>query len=445
MSTSSYSRIALDGHPFFTALDPDAHIKGSRDPLGFELLWTTLGRKVIGNLTTVTRSVRQFSTLLFGFYFANKATESLTDRDEQLLATFLRFEQLAAYARYTEPRARSDVRGIRAVSRNVQERRGRLCLSQKTDSQILSDQKTYGIYGLFRMAARSSGLLQTEDDTRLTPTAWEHVEQQLQNAKLTPALQKDIVRHIGKDGTIDIDSSPIIKPVAKMLRLKLSDIESQFYGSHLVRGIHLLQPLDTQQQLWECMEAVNSPPGWSQEFALPELRACTKEAQRRKYVELNEKLDRICRAEELLGAAAMLYDFLLTQDKQTVAAVSQRMAECFRGGLKWLDVTDLISAFGPAGEQLGQIADSLRQADFVAACRGLINQNAAVMRERGGSAWIVLKDDRLDVRFLQEGRSLPTLDAIRQPWVHTYFLNAMKRIGGWVYHGQTGSDEDGAE
>ncbi len=44
-------------NPFFTALDPDSRIKGSRDPLGFEVIWTALGREIIGNLTTVTRSV----------------------------------------------------------------------------------------------------------------------------------------------------------------------------------------------------------------------------------------------------------------------------------------------------------------------------------------------------------------------------------------------------
>ena len=86
--------------PFFTALDPDARLKGSRDPLGFERIWTAFGREIIGNLTTVTQSVRQFSTLLFGFHLANQATESLADRDEEFLPAFLRFEQLAAYARY---------------------------------------------------------------------------------------------------------------------------------------------------------------------------------------------------------------------------------------------------------------------------------------------------------------------------------------------------------
>jgi hypothetical protein len=44
---------AMYRNPFFTAIDPDARIKGSRDPLGFEALWTTLGREIIGNLTTV--------------------------------------------------------------------------------------------------------------------------------------------------------------------------------------------------------------------------------------------------------------------------------------------------------------------------------------------------------------------------------------------------------
>src|ERR1044071_9795756 len=39
-------RSDLDSYPFFTALDPDARLKGSRDPLGFELLWTALGRTV---------------------------------------------------------------------------------------------------------------------------------------------------------------------------------------------------------------------------------------------------------------------------------------------------------------------------------------------------------------------------------------------------------------
>ena len=40
--------------PFLTDLDPQAAIKGSRDPLGVQPIWSRMGRHVVGNLTTVT-------------------------------------------------------------------------------------------------------------------------------------------------------------------------------------------------------------------------------------------------------------------------------------------------------------------------------------------------------------------------------------------------------
>jgi hypothetical protein len=34
--------------PFLTDLDPQAAIKGSRDPLGLQTIWVRLGRHVVG-------------------------------------------------------------------------------------------------------------------------------------------------------------------------------------------------------------------------------------------------------------------------------------------------------------------------------------------------------------------------------------------------------------
>jgi hypothetical protein len=52
--------------PFLTALDSRAAVKGSSDPLGIQPIWTRLGRQVIGNLTTASNSVRDFTTLILG-------------------------------------------------------------------------------------------------------------------------------------------------------------------------------------------------------------------------------------------------------------------------------------------------------------------------------------------------------------------------------------------
>src|SRR5439155_24956326 len=82
--------------PFLTDLDSRAAVKGSRDPLGIQQIWTRLGRHVVGNLTTVSGSVRDFTTTLLGYYFAARLADDLGPGTE--LATVLKWEQLAAYA-----------------------------------------------------------------------------------------------------------------------------------------------------------------------------------------------------------------------------------------------------------------------------------------------------------------------------------------------------------
>ena len=149
--------------PFLTDLDPQAAIKGSRDPLGLQTIWARLGRHVVGNLTTVSTSVRDFTTLVLGYYFAERvANEGGGDGD---LAVFLRWEQLAAYAR-GEINNDWAFRGVERVKRNLQDG-GRVRLGTDSTTQILSNQKTYGLWGLYTVPARSSGLVEG-DPTRLT-------------------------------------------------------------------------------------------------------------------------------------------------------------------------------------------------------------------------------------------------------------------------------------
>ena len=83
--------------PFLTDLDTRAAIKGSRDPLGVQAIWTRMGRRVVGNLTTVSTSVRDFTVTILGYYLAGRVAEETGASDD--LNVFLRWEQLAAYAR----------------------------------------------------------------------------------------------------------------------------------------------------------------------------------------------------------------------------------------------------------------------------------------------------------------------------------------------------------
>jgi hypothetical protein len=143
--------------PFLTELDERAEVKGSRDPLGLVPVWSKFGRKVVGNLTTGTGTVRGFTTLLVGLEIADMLREQLRNDAPASIDTFLKFEQLAGYARLKCQKDK-EIRGYRRVLRRLNEGR-RIRISADSAAQILSNQKTYGLWGLFTAPARSSGLL----------------------------------------------------------------------------------------------------------------------------------------------------------------------------------------------------------------------------------------------------------------------------------------------
>jgi hypothetical protein len=133
--------------PFLTDLDTRAQVKGSVDPLGAMAIWARLGRRVVGNLSTVTTSVRDFKTLVLGFgLISDLRRKGGPDNDLDPLAAFLRSEQLAAYTRASS--GDWGFRGLRRVRSRMAE--GQVVpVSAERDCQILGNQKIYGLWGLF--------------------------------------------------------------------------------------------------------------------------------------------------------------------------------------------------------------------------------------------------------------------------------------------------------
>lgn len=105
---------------FLSLLDDRAKPKGSRDPLGFELVWTHFGRKAIGNLTTITSSITNFAVALLGFHWANQLHEHTpnSSRHKSVRESFIRYEQLAGYLRYLGND--KQLMGITRVSKRIE-------------------------------------------------------------------------------------------------------------------------------------------------------------------------------------------------------------------------------------------------------------------------------------------------------------------------------------
>ena len=60
---------------FITLEDPRAKVQGSRDPLGVLPIWYWFGRRIVGNLTTVSNSVRGFTTVLLARFYTERLIE----------------------------------------------------------------------------------------------------------------------------------------------------------------------------------------------------------------------------------------------------------------------------------------------------------------------------------------------------------------------------------
>ena len=193
ISLPGFSKICTKAMPFLTDLDERAQIKGSRDPLGLVPIWSRFGREVVGNLTTVTNGVRGFTTLILGLYFAQEVQEMEGGDGQSLLSLFLKFEQMAGYARVLINNDRT-VRGMRRVQMRLSDSK-RIRISAGQADQILSNQKVYGLWGLFSMAARASELL-LQRDQRLSITTRTFVEQ-----KYLPLFG---IERRGKRGPVDL-------------------------------------------------------------------------------------------------------------------------------------------------------------------------------------------------------------------------------------------------
>jgi hypothetical protein len=418
--------------PFFTAVDSRAEVKGSRDPLGLVPGWSRLGRRFVGNLTTVSSSARGFTTLLVGYYLAERVAEEHSERE---LDVFLRFEQVAAYTRlYIH--GDSDFRGTRRAER-TRSSTSRPPIGAASDRQILSDQKTYGLWGLYSMPARSSGLLRL-GEPRLTRDGLELVEQHCLLPVLARGrkLQRQLVSLVRHDGTYSIDGqhAELAAALGEVLAPRFSGVEREAFEYHLVRGGPDDRTGGAQAQLSALLRRL--PP--TQPFGIEPLKKLIGEAGRRAGHEtLARHLEDALRVEQVIVPLQAAFLFALSRDGRPLHEVASEIAATW-APLTHVDasamgrvVPDIQAAYGDndAGERMVRAAEALAAGDFESLLRTALEHNQYVMRVRNGSEpWVRLDGGRLVVRYHDETDTLPERQVLPGLWRSTYFIDALKRV-----------------
>jgi hypothetical protein len=418
--------------PFLTELDSRAEIRGSRDPLGTVPIWSHFGRKVVGNLTTVSSTVRGFTTLLVGLYLAEQIHDA--DPDSSLLETFLKFEALGGYARVRRDPADRSVRGILRVRSRLNGTK-RIRISASTTDQILSNQKVYGLWGLYSQPARASELLEAQEQ-RLSPAARRFVEKQhgdlLSRRNPSGRLLLDLLRREAFDLDPEGRHTELLDTLGRAHDRRLRTSERPFYEAHLCRGGDIDTTSGRQPELFELLREISG-----REFGWPEFNVVRSGAEKRGSAALRQHLADIESMERLLVPSGMLFSFLLTQEGRTVEEIAAGVRKSWTRGLAIHPaaierLTPDIAAAVRSDENASRwvaMSYALSTKDYAEAIRTLLQLNASVMQSRNGSAaWIALESDRLRIRMSDDADSLPSPDEVLGRWKSTYFINSLWSI-----------------
>jgi hypothetical protein len=403
--------------PFLTKIDSNAEIKGSRDPLGAQALWTSFGRRIVGNLTTVSTSLRDFTATILGYAFVERMEGEASE-----VELFLRWEQWAAYCRVYRFQ-NVFVRGIERVNERLVQSK-RVTISASREHQILSNQKTYGLWGLYSMPARASGLLET--DARLTPETREFIEAEYwprvkaveEKLRLNRFMLELDGSHKRLAETVaDVLAPPAAKP--------LSGAEHQFYTEHL------LHRSPTQKRA-----AASIPAELKQTFTpTPALLIAWAERAAKRDTGLAGMLDDVRVIESLLAPAARLFSFLLGERKQLVSTIAKSARDTWGKPFARLDIDRLNELRGrirgaagdraESDQQWLDVAQALISADYEQVIRTVCDINASVMQNRGGGPWVTIENGRLRVHAMERSRPLPSASELGSLWEHSYFLNSL--------------------
>lgn len=405
---------------FLSLLDDRARPKGSRDPLGFEMVWTWFGRRVVGNLTTVTSSWRIFAVGLLGFHWCNKLCRDnplIKDRQQVMQEHFIRYEQLAAYLRSSA--GDDEIMGITRVRRRLNEEHRTVNIGIEQQNLILSDQVSYGIWGLYSTALRETGLVQG-NFRELTDRGLELVH-----------LIEENLNHNGKGLGIDWYWG-FLRGDRKSV--SVADLEHE--GKQFVGAISAPQVKDAlivalltgsgqhrcQLALYEACKDVPSSILEKDDVSL--LIAAI--SNKTKSPELGQALDDVSRIERLLVAGNVLFNYMRRKNGEPLIGLVETIDQVcnFKYLQTKLDLTNV-----PYGTDLGRLWSFLQGGKTLEALRCLLDMNKKIMAARGGAAWVEeAGDGKLRVRVKAETALLPKQEELKSLWHYDYFLRSYARI-----------------
>lgn len=391
--------------PILTLMDDRLKTKGSRDPLGFEVIWSSYGRELIPSLTTVTSSLNNCIEAIlcskYAFLSGTKDTKEIENR-------FMKMEQLIGYIRVSHEK---DVhfQGIMGISRVKQTLDSDVAsIRLGRANQILSKQLVYGLWGYYTSALKASKLM--KDSRELT----EHAQQIISTVEHTDIWKKIV--SIGDKGEFTNDAE--FKKLSTLLKESAFDVlEIKEKLAQALLQTALKKPL-----------LFNLTGDYLKEIK-PENRE-KKETKaflnwlvinKKRDVEIAEISSNILQVEQTLNMANWLFDYLRTNNQVTIEEIVT--------DIKFVKTEEELPTLDKDFSKdrfLSRFIELFNKRDFEGLIQHLLDYHKnQIMGPRGGAPWIDIRNGCINVlsRGGSSNKTLPeSWTSIMEKWTYPYFI-----------------------
>lgn len=371
--------------------------------------------------------------LILGRYLAQLLTESDRTNSVSPVDVFLRFEQLCAYIRHISHGVGGDIRGIDTV-RKRSRTQSKIPIQTGQEGKILTDQKLYGLWGLFSVPARTSQLIE-DDLTGVTePTATFIEDNYMPSLRRVMKPLTDLLLNGGRLNAKQPNQT--YEALSGILSEKFTQQERSFYDEYLCNATNARpNPVSHQGVLKKLLldEVHRASPIGRDTFESLKVKATALNTA------LADRLDQILRLEAVFSTSMEVFNFLLTRDRESAKAISQHLLEKWGKSVPNIDpkrnddLFDEIDRVYPDTGDFRTCFDRCQRALFEGSYEELIavviQWNKAIMDQRGGSPWLALGSDGcLEVRYFGRELGLAQGDDLSSLWHNGYFVTSLHSI-----------------
>jgi hypothetical protein len=370
---------------FLTEQDPNYRIKGSRDPLGFQPIWQSLGRTVVKYLSTVSGNIKDFQILAYAWYFYG-------DKDSKgFLPFFYKFEQAYGFARGEY--IKSDAfNGIDFVRKNLDKEV--FSFSNQAKDTILSNQKSYGIFGKYNRPFTEMRIKEQTDFREIMESSLrEKVNFDEFKTKVDILINKEIVEFSKTELKIFADSIA-----------SLTSSEKSFYTKHILQS----DVAHVQNELFSIFN-LHSDLTKFENFNLYAFMDALR--QKSISIELSNKIDEIEKSEKVLTPFVYLFKMIQSSPKWKINNLENE--PIFNSFPKAYNHTFKIDIVNNLNLSLSK--EPSQQAIEA------VKRNKAVSENRGNSVWIKQDGNELITYYADGSRHIEKFNNDTE-FEHNYFL-----------------------